>query len=302
MQGPSRTTATLIGITAVPIWSTLAMLAAVAGKIPPFQLNAMAFLVAGLIGAASWLRRPHAMRALIQPIGAWATGIAGLFGYHFLYFTALQGAPPIPASLINYLWPLLIVVFSALLPGEKLGWHHMLGAAMGLAGTVVVVTGGGGVAIAPEHVPGYLAAFGAALFWSSYSVLSRRFSAVPTDAVTGFCLATALLSLVSHLALETTVWPETWAQWAAVFGLGLGPVGGAFYFWDYGLKRGDIQVMGVSAYGAPLLSTLLLIVFGYGAFTLPVALAALLITGGALIAAKDMLFRKRRLRSGPSAT
>lgn len=125
--------------------------------------------------------------------------------------------------------------------------------------------------------------------WASYSVLSRRFAAVPTGAVVGFCLATAVLATLYHLAFESTVWPTTLGQWAAVAGLGFGPVGGAFYAWDFGVKHGDIRVLGALAYNVPVLSTIFLVLAGYGQASTSLALATVLITGGGLLAAKDML-------------
>jgi drug/metabolite transporter (DMT)-like permease len=290
----SRPAATLIGFAAILLWATLSLFTAMSGSVPPLQLNAMSFAVAGLAGTLLLLRRPGAVRALRQPLRVWLLGVGGLFGYHALFFTALRNAPPVEASLINYLWPILIVFFSALLPGEKLGAHHIIGGLIALIGAVLVVTGGESFALQAEHAFGYAAAGLAALAWSSYSVLSRRFANVPSDAITGFCLATAVLSALCHLAFEQTVWPASLVEWLAIVGLGLGPVGLAFYVWDIGVKRGDIQVLGTAAYAAPLLSTLLLIAFGYGQFTLAIGLACVLITVGALIAAKDMLLRRKR--------
>lgn len=140
------------------------------------------------------------------------------------------------------------------------------------------------------------------LFWSSYSVLSRRLGAVPTEVVAGFCLMTALLSGFCHLALEETVWPATGLQWGSVLGLAAFPVGLAFFTWDIGVKRGDIQVLGAAAYSAPLLSTLLLIAFGFGDLTVSVGIACLAITFGAVIAAKDMIFRSSASRSAATQT
>ena len=177
-------------------------------------------------------------RAPIPP-GVWLIGIAGLFGYHFFYFTALRNAPAVEASLIAYLWPLLIVVGSALLPGETLRWHHIAGTVLGLAGAFLIVSRGGGLSFDPQYAFGYAMAGLCALTWSSYSLLSRRFPAVPTSVVTWFCAATALLSLACHLLLEETVWPADTGQWLAVLGLGLMPVGAAFYAWDHGVKRGN---------------------------------------------------------------
>lgn len=286
----TQRSATLVGFVAVLLWSLLAFFTAASGTMPPFQLLAISF---GIGGLSLLVIRPASLKALKQPWQAWALGIAGLFGYHFCYYFALRNAPPVEAGLINYLWPLLIVLFSALLPGERLRWNHIAGCVLALAGAVLVVTRGQGFTFEGEYALGYGAALVAALAWSSYSVLSRRFAQVPSEAITGFCLATALLAAVCHLLLEQTVWPDDLWQWAAIFGLGLGPVGLAFYVWDIGVKKGDIQVLGAASYSAPLLSTLILILTGYANYSHIVLVACLLITAGAVIAAWGLLFRKK---------
>jgi drug/metabolite transporter (DMT)-like permease len=278
-------TATSIGFTAVLLWSLLALFTTASGTVPPFQLAAMTFFVGGLVGVATWIRRPEGMKALWQPPVVWALGLGGLFGYHALYFAALRLAPPAEAGLISYLWPLLIVLFSALLPGERLRAAHVIGALLGFAGVIILIAGRGALDARPEYLPGYLCAFACAFLWSGYSVLSRRFGEVPTDAVAGFCLATAALSLVCHVVFETTVWPSTTTQWLAILALGLGPVGAAFYVWDIGMKRGDIRLLGVASYAAPVLSTLILVLAGYAPATLTLAMSCALIVLGALIAA-----------------
>ena len=284
--------ATLIGFTAILMWSFLALLTAASGKMPPFQLSAITFAIGSLPGIITFVLRPERIRELRQPAKVWLTGVIGLFGYHFLYFTALRNAPAVEAGLIAYLWPLLIVVGSALLPGERLRWYHVLGALAGLSGTVLIVAKNG-ISFDPAYGFGYFAAFLCAFTWSAYSLITRRFEAASTDVVTGFCLATSILSLLCHLALETTVWPESVSQWAAVVGLGIFPVGLAFYAWDYGVKNGDIQILGASSYAAPLLSTLILTLFGFAEPSLRIGLACLLITGGAILAARDMIRRRQ---------
>ena len=273
------------------MWSSLALLTASSGQVPPFQLAAISFAIGGGIGAATWAVRPGAVRTLRQPPEVWALGVGGLFGYHALYFTALRLAPPAEAGLINYLWPLLIVLFAGLLPQERLKLHHLAGALLGLIGTIVLVGSRAHLGFAEADTPGFAAAFVAAFVWATYSVLSRQFAAVPTDVVAAFCLLTAALAAVCHLAFEETVWPVGAREWLATVGLGLGPVGLAFYAWDIGVKRGDIRVLGAAAYAAPVLSTLLLVLAGFAQATASLALAAGLIAGGGLLAAKDMLFR-----------
>src|SRR5690349_19077609 len=198
----SSRTATLIGLTAILMWSLLAVMTVATGKIPAFQLAAMTFAIGAVTCALRWIGRAEALKALRQPPVAWIVGVGGLFGYHALYFLSLRFAPPAEAGLLNYLWPLLIVLFSSLLPGERLA------ADLGLAGTVLLFAGNSG-AFTPGQIPGLVAAFIAAFVWATYSVLSRRLKAVPTNAVAGFCAVTALLAALVHELIETTVWPET---------------------------------------------------------------------------------------------
>jgi drug/metabolite transporter (DMT)-like permease len=285
--------ATLIGFSAVAMWALLALLTDASGQVPPFLLSAITFSIGTCVGLFARLMMPKPATVEKIPPQVWVIGIAGLFGYHFFYFTALRNAPAVEASLIAYMWPLLIVLGSALMPGERLAWNHIVGALLGLAGTFLIVTKGAGLAFDARYAFGYAMAAVCAVLWSSYSLLSRRFPSVPTTIVTWFCAATAILSLACHFALEETVLPANASQWLAVLGLGLMPVGAAFYAWDIGVKRGNIQVLGAASYAAPLLSTLVLIVAGFAEPSLRILAACLLITGGAVLAAKSLLFPKR---------
>lgn len=290
----ARRAATATGFVAVLLWALLALFTAASGQVPPFLLAALSFGIGGGFGALVWLRDPSRIARLRQPWKVWALGVGGLFGYHFFYFSALRAAPPVEAGLIAYLWPLLIVLLSALLPGERLRWFHVAGALLGLAGAALIVTGGGRVVLKMDHAQGYAMALACALIWAGYSVLSRRFAGVPTDVVIGFCLVACVLAGLAHVALEDTVWPQGAAQWLSVLGLGLGPMGLAFFAWDVGVKHGDIQVLGAASYAAPLLSTLVLVAAGFARADWVIALACVLITGGAVLAARDMIRPSQR--------
>ncbi len=281
----TRSKATAIGFAAVLLWSLLALFTVGSAPVPPLQLNAMCFGIATLIGLV-WVGRSGGMadlRAVSWRV--YVFGTAGLFGYHLFYFTALRLAPAAEAGLIAYLWPLLIVLFSGLLPGERLRAGHLIGAMLAFVGAALIITQGG-ASFDRSALPGYGAAALCALIWASYSVLSRRLGDVPTNSVAVFCAGTALLSLIAHLAVETTVWPVGALGWVSVAALGLGPVGLAFYVWDVGVKRGDIQLLGVASYAAPLLSTLALILAGVAAPSAILLVSAVLIAGGALLAAR----------------
>ena len=280
----TRSTATLIGFCAVLLWALLALFTAGSAPVPPFLLNALTFAVGGCVGLV-WVairRRAHVLRDVNWKV--YAFGTVGLFGYHALYFSALRLAPPAEAGLIAYLWPLFIVLFSGLLPGESLRLGHIAGALISFVGAALIVLRNG-VSFDPAFTPGLILAGFCALTWSTYSVVSRRLGHAPTEVVAVFCVLTALLSVPAHLFFETTQWPETSFAWVSVLALGLGPVGLAFYVWDIGVKRGDIQLLGVASYAAPLLSTLVLIAAGFAEATWQLLVAAALITLGAAIAA-----------------
>jgi drug/metabolite transporter (DMT)-like permease len=280
----TRSRATLVGFTAVLLWSLLALLTVGTVPVPPLQLNAMCFAIGGLVGLV-WVVTTGGGAALrAVPLRVYAFGTAGLFGYHLLYFSALRLAPAAEASLIAYLWPLLIVLLSGLLPGEQLHRAHVFGALLAFAGAALLVLAR---LSAPEAgaLPGYGLAFLCAVTWAVYSVGSRRFGTIPTASVAVFCLATAAFSGLAHLALEETVWPTGTYGWTSLALLGAGPVGLAFYVWDVGVKHGDIQILGVASYAAPLLSTLVLVAAGKAPASTRLAIAAMLITAGAALAA-----------------
>lgn len=294
MSAATERSATLVGSGAIGLWSALTLLVTFVPGVPPFQLVALTFAVGSALMLVKWyVAGQCTVERLIHPWRVWLLGVGGIFGYHAFYFAALYLAPPLETSLINYLWPLLIVLFSALLPGERLRWFHGLGAALGLAGTAILIAGEKELAFTSEHVAGYACALGAAVTWAAYSVLSRRVAHVSSDSVGGFMTATAFLAFVIHANFETTVWPQGALAWAAVVLLGLGPLGAAFFLWDHGVKRGDIRVLGAASYAAPLISTLLLVAFGRGEASGRVMVALALIVGGAALAAKDMLFARR---------
>jgi len=278
--------ATLTGFTAVLLWALLALFTVGSAPVPPLQLNAICFAIGGAIGLI-WVARTGGFQTLkTVSWRVYAFGTAGLFGYHFLYFSALRMAPAAEAGLIAYLWPLLIVLLSGLLPGERLRAGHVLGAVISFAGAALIITGGA-QGFSVDALPGYGLALLCAFTWSGYSVLSRWLGNTPTASVAVFCVATAALSAGAHIAFEETAWPADALGWSAVIGLGLGPVGLAFYVWDIGVKRGDIQLLGVASYAAPLLSTLALILAGVAQPRWPLLLAAGLIALGAALAARS---------------
>ncbi|WP_028295083.1 aromatic amino acid exporter YddG [Oceanobacter kriegii] len=290
---PERSTAlaTLVGSTAVLLWGSLALFTRLSGgEIPPFQLMAVSFATAFMVMQIRWwLRGESGLQYARQPVAAWALGVGGYFCYHACYFAAMMLAPAVEVSLIAYLWPLFIVLLSTLVTGLPMRIGHVVGAVLALVGCWVLLSGGeqnaaSTQAFDSQYLPGYGLAFLCSLIWSGFSVTSRKMKAVPTDAAGWFCLATAVLALLAHWAFEQTVWPDTSLQWLALMALGIGPVGIAFFTWDYGMKHGNLALLGVISYFAPLISVALLLLVGEGEWRIEVGVAAVAISLGALVA------------------
>ena len=229
-------------------------------------------------------RGAKARARLRQPIGAWLLGFTGLFGYHALYFFALSHAPVAAASLICYLWPLLIVMFARpSAPGLAARTRQLGGASLGLAGTALIVLGRPGAGL-PETMPiaGFLAALCAAFVWAGYSVLNRRYAARGSEPIGVLCAAVALTAGLCHWLFEPHITPEP-RQFLALAALGLGPVGLAFFAWDHATKHGNLPLLGALSYFAPLLSTLLLVLTSAASLQASlIGAAALIVTGASL--------------------
>jgi drug/metabolite transporter (DMT)-like permease len=277
--------ATLAGAAAVLLWSTLALVASGATRIPPLQLLFLTFAVASVLGVA-WavIRRVKLLAAARAHPGALLLAVAALGGYHFFYFVALARAPVVDASLIAYLWPLLIVVFAAAFGGARVNRWHAAGIALGLAGAWLIIASRGALALSGAYAAGYGAALACAFVWSAYSVANRRHADAPTELVALACIAVAFLALIVHVLFETTNLPSS-REWIAILLLGAGPVGAAFFLWDHGTKRGSLPLLGALSYAAPVLSTGLLVAFGEAAATWQLAASCLLVTAGAALAA-----------------
>lgn len=280
------TTANLLALATIALWASLAALGAALRHVPPFLLTGLGLLAGSLI-ALPLVR--FDLRRLRVPRRTLAIGVYGLFGYHFLLFTALGLAPAVEANLVNYLWPLGIVLMAPLLlPGVRLSPAHVLAALAGFAGAAIAILGraGGGADAAFDHAwLGYACAAGAAFIWSSYSLLTKRLSLTghtfPTAAIGGFGLVSGLLSLACHALLEPAVSLSA-RDMLLIAALGLGPLGGAFFLWDAALKRGDARQIGVLSYLTPLLSTLILLWSTGQPLSWNVGLATALILGAAV--------------------
>ncbi|NCT98620.1 MAG: DMT family transporter [Comamonadaceae bacterium] len=275
--------ANLLALGAIALWASLAALGVALSHVPPFLLTGLGLLVGSLIALP--LSRFDLRRWRVPP-STLALGIYGLFGFHFLLFIALRHAPPVQANLINYLWPLGIVVMAPLiLPGVGLGARHLSAALIGFAGAALAILGRAEDGAGTAWSWGYLPALGSAFIWATYSLLTKRVAPFPTAAIGGFAAASGVLSLLCHAALEPSVALSA-RDGALIALLGLGPLGGAFFLWDAALKRGDARQIGVLSFLTPLLSTCTLLAVRGEWPSASVLVAAAMIVGAAVLATR----------------
>jgi drug/metabolite transporter (DMT)-like permease len=270
---------------AIVLWAILAPLGVLLAHVPPFLLTGFSLCVGGLIALP--LSRLD-WRQWCVPYKTLLMGVYGLFGFHFLLFLALRLAPPVQANLVNYLWPLGIVVMAPLfLPGLHLSRHHVVAALVGFAGAALAIAGPGLLAgklslsgYTESNILGFGLALCSGFIWASYSLIAKRVPPFPTAAVGSFALISGALSLLCHALLEPAL-ALSGRDVALMVLLGLGPLGGAFFLWDAAFKRGDPRKIGLLSFLTPLLSTISLSLVRDEPLTWPIVGAAVLILGAA---------------------
>lgn len=275
--------ATGYALGAIFLWSALAALGLLLSHVPPFLLTGLALLTGSAI-ALPW--SGFDLRQWRVPPRTLVLGVYGLFGFHFLLFLALRHAPAVEANLINYLWPLGMVLMAPLfLPGMHLQMRHVLAGLLGFAGAALAITGRQGMHSTLEWQWGYVLAMGSAFVWSSYSLLTRRVPHFPTAAIGMFALVSGLLSLLCHWWLEPSV-TLVRRDILLIMLTGLGPLGAAFFLWDAALKRGDPRRIGLLSFLTPLLSTLVLLLLRGEPPGWHIPAAVILIVGAALLGSR----------------
>ena len=224
---------------------------------------------------------------------AYLIGIGGLGGYSAFYYTALKMAPIIEANLVNYLWPLFIVIFSALFLKKKVGRYQVVGVVIGFLGAAVVLSGKGDFHFKGANLLSYAPAFLGALTWGLYSTLTHvvHFEKSFMTVVYLFC---SIFLFAGHFLTEESYYFQGY-EFIPIAVLGIGTI--SYTFWDYAMKKGSIVMLATLAYFVPFFSTLWLVVFRRGDWNKMTLLGGFLIVIGSMVANCDKIKTLLRKKS-----
>lgn len=275
----------IFGLVTILLWSSLATFGNLLLHLPPFYVLGLSFIIGSLPAFFKYKEMFPSKEVLI-------CGVIGYFGYHFFLFYSFRFAPAIEANLINYTWPVILVVLTPVFfPDSRLKWFHYVGVVFSLMGTALLVAGKGGQ-FQVENFKGYLLAAGAAITWPLYSLIKKRLGAAPIWSIGTSCFFAGVLCLITHLFIEPRVVLQT-PDAIKIFFMGIGPFGAAFYTWDLATRKGDMRIIGSLTYLTPVLSTLALVLVADQNLNSSTLLAMVLIVGGASMGILDFLPRNK---------
>lgn len=242
----------LCAIGAVIIWSTLAVVVTFCANVNPLFITGAALLIGGIIGLP-WVR------AWAMPVSLFVIGTFCMLTYHVIYFYALQLAEPVGVSLIHYLWPVLIVILAPIVvPHGRPSTRSLVAGGIGFIGAIISCN--------PHQLPsgsdwiGYGLALVSAFLWVGYSLVAKKYPNVQSASVGLFCIVSGVVCLALYKSVNP--WPALrLSEMAAILYMGLGPMGGAFYLWDYAMKKANHEHVAILSYATPVLSTAFLALY-----------------------------------------
>lgn len=271
----------------VLIWSTLATVVKLVLKdIPNFQAlaisSAFAFvflLILNIINGSIKEMKHYRIKDCLTMAGL---GFLGLFMYSALYYYGIAELGSQEACILNYLWPMMIVIFACIILKERITVKKIIAMLMSFAGIVVLTLSSGG-ASSGNRLFGIIACVTAAVCYGLFSVLNKKHSLNQNVTMMWIWFTTAVCSLVLSLIFEN--WqPIAGVQWLGIAWLGIVVNAVAYLLWAIALKgASDSAKIANLAYLVPFISIIISWLVLKEQITINAVLALVLIIGGILI-------------------
>lgn len=279
------------------MWSFAALLAVEVESIPTFEILSVALTVS-FLATSAWLTYSGRWGLIAkQPLTIWIPGIIGVFFNDLAYFTAFKYAPAAQVDIINYLWPMLIVLMSGILPQHSLKKNHLIAVGLGFIGASLAIWSTfaeGSFHI--SHLLGYFLALLSAFSWSFYVVCSMRpNNKAPVEMIGMFCGVGALFAIVMHSFFETTMWLGP-RDIATLLLIGATTCGAAYYFWINGIQHGNSKRLTILSYWVPLASIFILICQGKAECSPLIVVSGCLITAATILVKNEPADARERIK------
>lgn len=226
----------------------------IAGDVAPWTLAFLRWFGAFLIllpFAGAGLSRSFAEILGQGPVIA-LLGFLGMFVCGGVVYLGLHYTTATNATLIYACSPVMILILEWLFRGRPIGFLEIVGAALAFSGVAVVALGAAGSSRFALNPGDGMIALGA-FSWAIYSVLQSRpgITSIPSlPLFAAIALAGAVL-LAPMMILETAsgqAWPHSASAWFAVAAIALIPSVGAFFGYQYGVRRFGPATIGMALY------------------------------------------------------
>ena len=260
MKSRHNKIATFVGFLALLIWSTGALAAIKICQLPSLEVLTFTFFITFITTCLKLTITKRWSDVYSQPWYIWVAGVLGVCMQQLAYISAFKNAPAIQADIIILLWPVLVIFFSGFLISEKLKPQHLFSGALGLLSVFFLNYTDEGFILFSSWYSGYSYALICAVLWSLYTIFTRRFPKVPKEMIGMYYGVGSIFVLTGHLACEDFVMPDV-SQGLILAYLGIFVAGGAYFCWDYGIKKGNLKLLATLSYGNSIVSLFLLAFF-----------------------------------------
>jgi len=279
----SMKSATFVGYGSIILWSLSGILTAAVSGVPTFEVLTIAFGISFLLSSLGWSFW-GSYKNLKRPLYTWILGVIGIFGSEAFYVAAFKYAPAAHVDLINSLWPILVVICSIFIPNEKFVARYLVASIIGFFGVYFIIFGNQPwVSIGLSHSLGYLLALVGACFACLYTLTSHRYCDTTIETTTVYAAACTIFSWILHFKFEQTIAPTS-MEWMTMIVMGLLTQGLAYILWNHGVRYGNYRLLSILSYSSPIISILLLIIFGFADFTLELLVASILMCSAGWLA------------------
>jgi drug/metabolite transporter (DMT)-like permease len=273
---------TSFGLVAVVIWSFAALLATEIIAIPIFELMFFQFTLAFIVTMFRYFRTSDKGAFFNFSKRDFIVASLALIVSQACYLSAFRYSPAAQVDLINYLWPTMLILLSSLLPKEKFCAAYLFSCIVCLWGINKLVPWNDGLDLPYDSIFGLILAFGSASSWALYSLYTRYHKSSSANCISFAFGLVAIGSLVLHLQKEVFVFPN-YFEGLIIILMGVTQMGLAFYLWECSLKKGRIKVLSLASQAIPVLSILILVIFGKATFDQNILTATLAISFAPII-------------------